>query len=49
MVFIQGTTLLVGCEWTFEFLELCYVKSHHELKDRALHLYQVVSAFQVAR
>jgi hypothetical protein len=33
-VFIQGTTLLSGCEWTFEFLELCYVKSHHELKSR---------------
>jgi hypothetical protein len=33
-VFIQGTTLLVGCEWTFEFLELCDVKSHHELKSR---------------
>jgi hypothetical protein len=33
-VFIQGTTLLVGCEWTFEFLELCYVKSHHKLKSR---------------
>jgi hypothetical protein len=33
-IFIQGTTLLVRCDWTFEFLELYDVKSHHELKSR---------------
>jgi hypothetical protein len=33
-VFIQGTTLLVGCEKDLEFIEISYVKGHHVLKSR---------------